>query len=782
MSHQEQRFQVVGMHCASCAKNIERVVRKLPGVGSVQVNYATENGSVTIDPAACTLETVGAQAKRLGYTLLFDDARMPAGSASTVTVAEQHGEHAAHVSHAMSDSPPPTPSANHHDHAAMLRASELGALRRKVIIGAVASVLVILPDVLTWLGVEAVPETSLKILQLLLASFILFWAGAQFFTSAWKALKFFQANMDTLIAMGTGAAYLFSAVAVLFPEAFAGSGQAPATYFDVAVVITTLILLGRYLEAKAKRGANEAIKKLAQLAAKTARVLRDGHEVEVLLEQVQVNDLIVVRPGEKIAVDGVVTDGQSAVDESMLTGESVPVEKDIGAPVTGGTLNTSGTLTFRATKIGKDTALAHIIDFVERAQASQAPIQRLADKISGVFVPIVLGIALLTLVVWLIVPPAGVTPVAFALVLAITVLIIACPCALGLATPTAVMVGVGKGAEHGILIRDAEALETLHRVTTVVFDKTGTLTTGQLAVTDVVGEEAHLRLAAAVEVKSEHPVGRAIVGEAERRRLPLPVVSDFRAHPGTGVSGTVEGQRVVVGSPALLQQQSVGLGGWSVKRDALSRQGKTVVLVAVGQQAVGLIAVADTLKSSGQTAVATLQQAGLAVYLLTGDNEITAAAIAGQAGIPADRVLANVLPEHKAERVQALQAKGARVAMVGDGVNDAPALVQATIGIAMGSGTDVAREAADITIVGNDPERVALAIRLSRTTMRNIKQNLFWAFIYNIIGIPIAAGALYSAFGVTLSPIIASGAMAFSSLFVVLNSLRLKRFGRVATA
>lgn len=772
---------MIGMHCASCAKNIERVVRKLPGVGSVQVNFATENGSVMLDPAACTLETVGAQTKRLGYTLLFDDVRTPAGSASTVTAAEYHGEHAAHGVHTTPDtllSTPPT----HHDHAAMLRASELGVLRRKVIIGAVASVLVLLPDVLMWVGLEGLPEVSLKILQLLLASLILFWAGAQIFISAWKALKFFQANMDTLIAIGTGAAYLFSAIAVLFPEAFAGSGQAPVTYFDVAVVIITLILLGRYLEAKAKRGANEAIKKLAQLAAKTARVLRDGREVEVPLVQVQVNDLILVRPGEKIAVDGVVTDGQSAVDESMLTGESVPVEKDLGAAVTGGTLNTSGALTFRATKIGKDTALAHIIDFVERAQASQAPIQRLADKISGVFVPIVLGIAVLTFAAWLLFPPVDVTPLSFALVLAITVLIIACPCALGLATPTAVMVGVGKGAEHGVLIRDAEALETLHRVTTVVFDKTGTLTTGKLAVTDVVGEDVLLRLAASLEAKSEHPVGRAVVAEAERRKVPPAPVSDFRAHPGTGVSGTVEGQRVIVGSPALLQQHGAGLGDWSIQRDALARQGKTVVFVAVGERAIGLIAVADTMKPSGKTAVAALQQAGLEVYLLTGDNEVTAAAIAGQAGIPTDRVLANVLPEHKAERVQALQEKGVRVAMVGDGVNDAPALVQANIGIAMGSGTDVAREAADITIVSNDPERVALAIRLSRTTMRNIKQNLFWAFIYNIIGIPIAAGALYSALGLTLSPIIASGAMGFSSLFVVLNSLRLKRFGRVAAA
>ncbi len=759
------RFNVVGMHCASCSKAIERVLKKLPGVEDARVNYAVENGEVSFADGRVSPDVMTKQVAQLGYTLFFKEEHQ---ASATQPAAPHHAPH----DHGPAGAPV-------HDHAAMLREADLRTLRRKVIVGAIASALVIAPDIATWLGAE-VSEQPVKILQLLVATVVILWAGATFFISAWKALRFGQTNMDTLIAMGTGAAYVFSAIAVVAPNAFAGSGQAPATYFDVAVVITTLILLGRFLEAKAKRGANEAIRKLAGLAAKTARVLRNGDEVEIPLAEVMVGDLIVVRPGEKIAVDGTITDGQSAIDESLLTGESVPVEKKTGDEVIGGTLNTSGAITFRATKIGKNTALAHIIALVEQAQGSQAPIQRLADRISGMFVPIVLGIALLTFVLWLLFPPLGVTAVSFALILAITVLIIACPCALGLATPTAVMVGVGKGAEQGVLIRDAESLELLHKISVVVMDKTGTLTTGHLAVTDVLGRDFVLQLAASVEVKSEHPVGQAIVAEAKRRGVALLPVSEFKAHPGSGVEGNVQGHRIIVGSLALLRNLGVHVEGCGPSRDDIARQGKTAVQIGYDQECAGVIGVADTLKPTSRPAVAALIGLGLDVYLLTGDNEITAAAIAQAAGIPANRVLANILPDQKAATVKKLQAEGKRVAMVGDGVNDAPALVQANVGLAMGSGTDVAREAANITIVGNDPQKVVSAIRLSRSTLHTIKQNLFWAFIYNLVGIPIAAGVLYPAFKVTLSPIIASGAMAFSSLFVVLNSLRLKRFGRAA--
>ncbi|MBI4090085.1 MAG: copper-translocating P-type ATPase, partial [Candidatus Kerfeldbacteria bacterium] len=544
-------------------------------------------------------------------------------------------------------------------------------------------------------------------------------------------------------------------------------------------VIITLILLGKYLEAKAKAGANEAIRKLAGLAAKTARVLRNGQEVELPIDQIRVGDLISVRPGEKIAVDGVVTAGQSAVDESMVTGESIPNEKRPGSSVYGGTVNANGTLTFRATKVGQQTLLSQIIQLVEEAQSSQAPIQRLADKISGIFVPIVIGIAVVTFLAWIIFPPAGVIPLSFALILAVTVLIIACPCALGLATPTAVMIGVGKGAEHGILIRDAETLETLHKIDTVIFDKTGTVTTGHLGVTDVLGQDNAFQLAASLEAKSEHPVAKAIAAEAKGRNLALLPVEQFQNHPGRGVAGNIQGQQVVVGSPTLLAELNVSSESHRQNLERLATQGKTAVLVGVGTNSIGVVAVADTIKPSSRQAIEQLRAMNIAVYLITGDNAMTAASVAEQAGIAEGHILANVLPQHKAAKVKELQLQGKRVAMVGDGVNDAPALAQASVGLAMGSGTDVAREAAGITIVGNDLQQVATAIRLSKTTLRNIKQNLFWAFIYNILGIPVAAGVLYPFFLLTLSPIIASGAMAFSSLFVVLNSLRLKRFATV---
>lgn len=779
-------FPIIGMHCASCAKNIERVVKKLPGIAEVQVNYATERAKVAYDPQHCSPDKIGQQIGKLGYTAVIEGGRsiVPpprvggvgggtntaaahAHHDQTVTTAHEHAGEVGAMEHSV------------HDHARMLRAEELKILRHKLWFAIFASALILIPDVLMLIGLADFPEQPLKIVQLILATPILFWSGSQFFVSTWKSLRFFQANMDTLIAIGTAAAYVFSLVAVVFPSAFAGSGQEPATYFDVTAVIISLILLGKFLEAKAKAGANDAIRKLAGLAAKTARVLRDGQEVELPLDQVHVNDLIVVRPAEKIAVDGVVIEGQSAVDEAMVTGESLPSEKKAGDTVYGGTVNANGTLTFKATKVGQQTLLSQIIQLVEEAQSSQAPIQRLADKISGVFVPIVMGIAIITFVVWIIFPPAGFIPLSFALILAVTVLIIACPCALGLATPTAVMIGVGKGAEHGILIRDAEALETLHKIDTVIFDKTGTVTEGKLHVVEVRGDNTVIQFAASLEAKSEHPVGKAIVEETKRRNLPLQNLSDFKAHPGNGVSGTIEGQRVVVGSPRLLEELGIDVTEHRQNQEALAEQGLTAVFVSIDNQCRGVIGIGDTIKPSSQQAIVELKKLGIGVYLITGDNAMTAGNVAKQAGVSKDHVLANVLPQDKATKVKELQAQGKRVVMVGDGVNDAPALAQASVGLAMGSGTDVAREAAGITIVGNDLQQVVTAIQLSKTTLRNIKQNLFWAFIYNLLGIPVAAGVLYPFFQLTLSPIIASGAMAFSSLFVVLNSLRLKRFGKV---
>ncbi len=767
-------FPIVGMDCASCAKNIERVVRKLPGVTAVQVNYATERGQVTYDPDQCSPDHIATQVKKLGYTAVLGQAAEPHHGSMEMSSMDH-----ARMQHQAADGQVPdagTLDHGAHDHARMLRADELRRLRRKLWFSVIASVMVIVPDLLDMLGVTAWPEGAVKAVQLIIATPILFWAGSQFFTSAWKSLKFFQSNMDTLVALGTSAAYLFSLVAVVYPKAFAGSGQQAATYFDVTVVIITLILLGKYLEARAKAGANDAIRKLAGLAAKTARVIRDGQEHELPLDHVRVGDLIVVRPGEKIAVDGIITEGQSAVDESMVTGESLPSEKKAGGTLFGGTVNQNGTLTFRATKVGKATLLSQIIQLVEEAQSSQAPIQRLADTISGVFVPIVIGIALLTLVLWLVFPPVGVIPLNFALVLAVTVLIIACPCALGLATPTAVMIGIGKGAEHGVLIRNAEALETLHKVTAVIFDKTGTLTEGKLRVVEVLGRDLLIQYAASVEVKSEHPVGRAIVNEAQRRGYELLPVTDFQAHPGRGVSGTVRGQRVVVGSPHLLSDLGIRAEGCRTNLEGVAMKGLTAVQVGIGNDCAGVIGVGDTIKPSSTVAIAGLQKMGIATWLITGDNQITAGVIAKQAGIPPANILANVLPQDKAAKVKELQRQGQRIAMVGDGINDAPALASADVGIAMGSGTDVAREAAGITIVANNVQQVVTAIQLSKGTLGNIKQNLFWAFVYNILGIPIAAGVLYPAFGLTLSPIIASGAMAASSLFVVLNSLRLKTF------
>jgi len=617
-------------------------------------------------------------------------------------------------------------------------------------------------------------------IQLLLATPVVLWGGWPFFARGWASLVNRSLNMFTLIALGTGTAYVYSLVAALapgiFPASFRGHGGEVAVYFEAAAVITTLVLLGQVLELKARSRTASAIKALLQLAPKTARRLRaDGGEEDVPLEQVEVGDRLRVRPGEKVPVDGVVLEGTSSVDESMVTGEPIPAEKAPGSRVTGGTVNGTGSLVLRAERVGRDTLLARIVQMVSEAQRSRAPIQRLADVVAGYFVPAVVLTAVITFVVWAV---AGPEPrLAHALVNAVAVLIIACPCALGLATPMSIMVGTGRGALAGVLIKNAEALEVLEKVDTLVVDKTGTLTEGKPRLTSVVvasgGDEGELvRLAASLERASEHPLAAAIVAGAEARGLRLTEARDFRSVTGKGVQGVVDGLRVTLGTRAFLEESRVPLGGLAGQAEALRRDGQTVVFVAVDGKAAGLVGVADPIKASTPEAIRLLHAAGVRLVMLTGDSRTTAEAVARKLGI--DQVVAEVLPEQKGEVVKRLQREGRVVAMAGDGINDAPALAQAQVGIAMGTGTDVAMESAGVTLVKGDLRGIARARRLSRATMRNIRENLFFAFVYNTLGVPIAAGVLYPFFGLLLSPMIAAAAMTFSSVSVISNALRLR--------
>ena len=635
---------------------------------------------------------------------------------------------------------------------------------------------------------------------------VLLWSGGHFFRGAWSAFRHRSADMNTLIALGTGAAWVYSGVAILLPHLFPEGTAEP--FYDVAAVVIALVVLGQALELRAKGRTSEAIKKLMGLQAKTARIIREGKEQDIPVEEVLVGDIVIVRPGEKVPVDGVIKEGSSAVDESMLTGESLPVEKKAGDEVIGATLNKTGSFKFEATKVGKDTALAQIVRMVEEAQGSKAPIQRLVDVVSGYFVPTVMIIAVLTFVAWFDIGPEP--RLIYALVTAVTVLIIACPCALGLATPMSLMVGVGKGAEQGILIRGGEALQTAQALDAIVLDKTGTITKGTPELTDVVVRspqsdvrsprsevESHevdsssvtsdvghrtldsqqrelLRLAASVERTSEHPLAAAIVEGAKAREVPLSDPQDFQAVPGHGVIATVDGHRVVLGNLKMMQKEGVDLGGLEEQAKRLADEGKTPMYAAVDRKAAGLVAVADTVKEDSAEAIQALKALGLEVVMITGDNQRTAQAIARQVGM--DRVMAEVLPEDKAHQVHLLQAEGKKVGMVGDGINDAPALAQADVGFAIGTGTDVAIEASDITLIKGSLKGVALAVEISKATMRNIKQNLFGAFVYNALGIPVAAGLLYPFFGLLLSPLIAGAAMAFSSVTVVTNANRLRRF------
>jgi P-type Cu+ transporter len=814
-------FGILGMSCASCVSAVERALATVPGVRTAAVNLAAERGSVQYDPSVAEPATLIRAVKDAGYTPLVEKVTIPVGGiscASCVATIEQalrrspgvvsatvnFATNAATVEFApvaatVADLRRAIREAGYEpleaaegptlvDHEKAAREWEIRTLRRKLVVGIVLTVPTVLGSMHHWFPWVPAILQSFWVLWALTTP-VQFWVGAQFYRGAWAALRHRTSDMNTLIAVGTSAAYFYSLAMTIAPGFFQARGIAPAVHYETAAVIVTLILLGRLLEAIAKGRTSEAIKRLVGLQAKTARVVRDGEEIDVPVDEVRIGDLVVVRPGEKIPVDGTVREGGSAVDESMLTGESLPVEKRPGDGVIGATLNKTGTFRFEARKIGKDTVLAQIIRLVEDAQGSKAPIQRLADRVASVFVPTVIGIAVLTFLVWLAVGPSP--AFLFAMLNFVAVLIIACPCALGLATPTAIMVGTGKGAELGILIRSGESLEMAHRVTTVVFDKTGTLTKGEPEVTDILGAESRepraetdepratshdelLRLAASLERGSEHPLGEAIVTRAKAEGLELSETTEFEAVPGLGVRGRVDGGAVLLGNAKFLADSGVELQDLMRAADDLAARGRTPMFVAVDGRAAGVIAVADMLKPRSVEAVRALHRLGLELVMITGDNRRTAAAIGKQAGI--DRVLAEVLPEQKAEEVRKLQAEGRIVAMVGDGINDAPALAQADVGIAIGTGTDVAMEASDITLIRGDLTGVVTAIALSQRTIRTIRQNLFWAFLYNVLGIPIAAGVLYPFTGLLLDPMVGSAAMALSSVSVVSNSLRLRRF------
>jgi len=731
---------VRGMECASCVQNVEKALLGARGVTKAAANLATEKVRVEYIPSEISLTQIKKIIEEAGYKVL----EIP------------HDQEAEDIER-------------------IVRQKEYKTLKRKFFIGLVLAVVIFVGSSAHWF--PWVPDFLNSFFVLwTLATPVQFWIGWQFYKGAWGAFRHRNADMNTLIAVGTSAAYLYSVVATLFPNLFASAGIEPKVYFDTSVVIIVLILFGRLLEARAKGQTSEAIRKLVGLQPKTARVIRDGKEQDVPVEEVVVGDVVLVRPGEKIPVDGVVKEGKSSVDESMITGESIPVRKKAGDEVIGATINKMGSFKFKATKVGKDTALAQIIKLVQDAQGSKAPIQRLADIIAGYFVPIVISIAIVTFIIWFDFGPQPV--LTFALLNFVAVMIIACPCALGLATPTAVMVGTGKGAEYGILIKGGESLETAHKIDTIVFDKTGTLTKGEPEVTDIVvmnslSQHALLRYAGSAEKASEHPLGEAILSKAGEQRIDLIDPVDFKAVEGQGIEAKVDGRSILLGNKKLMKDRGVKLRDSESRADQLAEEGKTPVYLAVDGQVSGLIAVADTLKENSLQAVGRLKNLGLEIVMLTGDNRKTAEAIASKAGI--ESVLSEVLPEDKVLEIKRLQSGGKRVAMVGDGINDAPALAQADIGIAIGSGTDVAVEASDITLIKDDLEGVVSAIDLSKKTIKIIKQNLFWAFFYNTAGIPVAAGILYPFFGILLNPILASAAMAFSSVSVVSNSLRLRR-------
>jgi Cu+-exporting ATPase len=737
----EQRtFAVRGMHCAACVGKVERALRGVPGVSAASVNLATERARVEWDAARGDPAALAMAVAAAGYEL-----------------AEA-----------------PVPGAAGDDREQAARETDQRRLGRRVVVGIALSIPIVLgsmTELFPWVPLWLRNPWTL----LLLATPVQFGVGADFHRGFVRDVRHRSASMSTLVSLGTNAAYVFSFAVTLWPHAFMALNAMP--YYETAAVVITLVALGRWLEARARGRTSDAIRRLVALAPRTARVVRNGVDVDVPTSDVVVGDLVRIRPGERVPVDGEIVEGASTIDESMLTGESLPVAKAPGATVLGGTVNRTGSFVFRAARIGAETTLARIIRLVQEAQGSRAPIQRLADRVAAVFVPIVLVIAAATFVGWWLLGPAP--ALLHALTNAVAVLVIACPCAMGLATPTAIMVATGRGAEHGILVKSATALETLHHVNTVVFDKTGTLTVGRPEVTDVVAapgiaEDDVLALAAAAEQGSEHPIGEAIVTRAKERGLALPPVTEFTTVPGQGIDAQAPDGRLLLGNHALMDARGVDVTALAPSAAALTQAGKTTVYLAVAFQPLGLIAVADTLKPEAAAVVAALRERGIDVAMLTGDDRRTAGAIARQAGV--ERVLAEILPEDKAREIARLREQGRRVAMVGDGINDAPALARADVGIAMGSGTDVAIEAAEITLMRGDLRGVVAAVDLSRRTIRIVKENLVWAFGYNIVLIPVAAGLLYPLWGVLLSPILAGAAMAFSSVSVVTNSLRLRRW------
>ncbi len=810
---EKAQIAITGMTCTNCAATIEKGLASVPGVENVRVNFASEKATVDYNPADVSLKTLQDTITELGYGVAAKKSVFPVRGMTCAMCVGRVEEALKSVPGVISanvnlGSEKATVEYSEDTAVAELKKAvreagyelgdetekledvtaasrrEIKSVRNRFIVAVLLAAVIML---LMWL-----PDFSGKPFVLWgLATPVQFWAGLRFYRGAWGALKHRTADMNTLVAVGTSAAYFYSVVAVLFPDVFSGSRVMAMLYFDTSAMIIALILLGRYLESRARGQTSEAIKKLIGLNPNTARVVREGKEQEIAVDDVVVGDIVIVRPGEKIPVDGTITEGLSSIDESMITGESIPVDKDTGSEVIGASINRTGSFRFQATRIGRDTTLARIVKLVEEAQGSKAPIQRLADIIAGYFVPIVISISIVTFVVWYFAgPPPALT---YALLNFVAVLVIACPCAMGLATPTAIIVGTGKGAEHGILIRSAEILEKTHNVTTVMLDKTGTLTRGEPVVTDIVSptlsRDGVLRLAAAVEYGSEHPLGEAILREAAMADIEPLTATEFRAVPGHGVEAMVDGRNILLGNARLMKEKGLSVDTLEEAAERLGSQGRTVMYLVAGEKAEAVIALADTLKPGAAEAVKALHDMGIEVAMITGDNARTAEAIAREAGI--ETVHAEVLPEHKAEEVRKLQAQGKIVAMVGDGINDAPALAQADVGIALGTGTDVAMETGDITLISGDIGGIATAISLSRRTVRTIRQNLFWAFAYNTVLIPVAAGILYLAFhesGVPsglrfalgeygfLNPILAAAAMAASSITVVTNSLRLKRY------